>query len=152
MTAVETSYKFESESHRAPKRKKHFSEGSAVDASQEMSGVNKFKVSTFYVIIDQLNNALKQRIKSYLFMQQRFGVPTEFDSMSDEDIKIAIERHVDNYPKDLSFEFYSQFCQFICWHKEQSKNTAEKSQQALLNIFSNCCTQMESTLHSQIPK
>ena len=59
-------YKFESESHRAPKRKKHFSEGSAVDALQGMSGVSKFKVSTFYVIIDQLNNALKQRIKLYL--------------------------------------------------------------------------------------
>jgi len=72
--------------------------------------------------------------------------------MSDEDIKIAIERLVDNYPEDLSFEFYSEFCQFICWYKEQSKNTAEKSQQALLNIFSNCCTQMESILHSQIPK
>jgi len=58
------SYKFESESRRAPKGKKHFTEGSAVDALQEMSGVNKFKVSTFYVIIHQLNNALKQRIKS----------------------------------------------------------------------------------------
>ena len=40
------SYKFESESHRAPKRKKHFSEGNAADALQEMPGVNKFKVSS----------------------------------------------------------------------------------------------------------
>jgi len=96
------SYKFESESRRAPKRKKHFSEGSVVDALQEMSGLNKCKVSTFYVIIDQLNNALKQRIKPYSFVQQRFGVLTEFDSMSDEDINIAIERLVDNYPKHLS--------------------------------------------------
>ena len=87
------SYKFESESRRAPKRKKHFSKGSAVDALQGMSGVNKFKVSTFYVIIDQLNNALKQCIKS--FVEQHFGVLTEFDSMSDEDIKTAIERLVD---------------------------------------------------------
>ena len=41
------SYKFASESRRALKRKKHFREGSAVDALQGMSGVNKFKVSTF---------------------------------------------------------------------------------------------------------
>ena len=41
--------------------------------------------------------------------------------MSDEDIEIAIERLVDIYLKDLSFEFYSEFCQFICWYKEQSK-------------------------------
>ena len=91
-----------------------------------LSGVDKFKVSTFYVIIDQVNNALKQRIKSYSFVQQRFGFLTEFDSMSDEDIKIAIERLVDNYPKDLSFEFYSEFCQFICWYKEQSKKYSRK--------------------------
>jgi len=41
-----------------------------------MSRVDKFKVSTFYVIIDQLNNALKQHAKSYSFVQQRFGVLT----------------------------------------------------------------------------
>jgi len=46
--------------------------------------------------------------------------------MSDEDIKIAIERLVDNYPKDLSFEFYSEFCQFLCWYKEQSKKYSRK--------------------------
>ena len=36
-------------------------------------------------------------------MQERFGVLTEFDSMSDEDIKIAIEILVDIrvYTKDL---------------------------------------------------
>ena len=91
-----------------------------------MSGVNRFKVSTFSVIIDQFNNALKQRIKSYSFVQQRIGVLTEFESMSDEDIKIAIERLVDIYPKGLSFEFHSEFCQFICWYKEQSKKYSRK--------------------------
>ena len=63
------SYKFESKSCRAPKRKKHFSEVSAVDALQGMSRVSKFKASTFYVMIDQLNEALKQRIKSYSFVR-----------------------------------------------------------------------------------
>ena len=43
--------KFESESHRAPKRKNHFNERSVGDALQRMSGVDKFKVSTFYVTI-----------------------------------------------------------------------------------------------------
>ena len=114
-----------SESRRALKRKKHFSKGSTVDALQGMSGVNKFKMSTFYIIIDKLNNALKQRIKSYSFVQQRFGVLTKFNLMSDEDIKTAIERLVDVYPKDLSFEFYSEFCQFIAGTRKSQKNTAE---------------------------
>ena len=101
-----------------------------------LSGVDKFKVSTFYVIIDQVNNALKQRIKSYSFVQQRFGFLTEFDSMSDEDIKIAIERLVDNYPKDhLSFDSTHISVSFFAGTRNSQKNTAEKSQQALLNIF-----------------
>ena len=139
------SYKFESESRLAPKRKKNFSEGSAVDSLQEMAGVNKIKVSTFYVIIDQLNNALKQRIKPYSFAQLRFGVLTEFDSMSNE------ERLVDLSKRSLSNSTRNSDSLFAGTRNSQ-KNTAEKSQQALLNIFSNCSTQMESTLHSQIPK
>jgi len=59
-------------------------------------------------------------------VQQRCGILTEFDSMSDEHIQIAIERLADNYPKDLSFEFYSEFCQCICWYKEQSKEYSRK--------------------------
>ena len=94
---------------------------------------------TFY-IINQLNNALKQRIKSHLFLQQRFRVLTEFDSMSDEDIKTAIERLVEIYPKDLSFEFYSEFCQLFAGTRNSQKNTAKKSQEALLNILFNFCT------------
>ena len=82
-------------------------------------------MSSFYAIIDQLSNALKQRIKSYSFVQQHFGALTEFDSMS-EDIKTAIERLVDIYPKDLSFKFYSEFCQSICWYKEQLKKYSRK--------------------------
>ena len=112
------SCKFESKSRRAPKCKRHFNEGSTVDALQGMSEVNKFKVSTFYVINDQLNNALKQRNKSYSFMQQRFGVLTEFNLMSNEDIKTAIKRIIYIYRKDLSFKFYPEFCQLICWYKE----------------------------------
>ena len=56
-------------------------------------------MNTFCVIIDQLNNALKQRIKSHLFMQHGFGVLTEFDSMSNEDINVAMERLVGIYPQ-----------------------------------------------------
>ena len=134
-------YKFESESRRTPKRKKYFSDGSAVDTLQGMSGVSKFTVSIFYVIVDQLNNALKQRIKSYLFVQQRFGVLTEFDSMSDEDIKIAIKKLVDIYLKTFLSNSTQNSVSLFTSTRNSQKNTAEKSQQALLNIFSKCCIQ-----------
>ena len=56
--------------------------------------------------------------------------------MSDEDIKIAIERLVDNYPKDhLSFDSTHISVSFFAGTRNSQKNTAEKSQQALLNIF-----------------
>ena len=71
-----------------------------------------------FVIIHQ-RNALKQRIESYSFVQLCFGVLTNFDSMSIEDIKAAIEKLVNIFPKDYSSELYSKFCQFICWYKEQ---------------------------------
>ena len=44
------------------KRKKHVSDGDATDAVEEMSSQQKFKVITFYVIIDQLKSALQKRI------------------------------------------------------------------------------------------
>ncbi|XP_068233551.1 uncharacterized protein [Palaemon carinicauda] len=121
-----SSYKYESATRQIPKRKKHVSEGSAADAMESMTGKHKFKVNTFNVIIDQLNSALKKRIEAYSTMQQRFGVLTEFESMSDDDIVAAIERLVGVYASDLSSDFYSEFCQFICWYKEQTKKKCSK--------------------------
>ena len=48
--------------------------------------------------------------------------------MSNEDNKIAIERLVNIYIyiQTISLEFYSEFCQFICWYKEQSKKYSRK--------------------------
>lgn len=110
---------YKSESRRVPKRKKHVSDGDATDAVEGMSGQQKFKVNTFYVIIDQLKNALQKRIEAYSMVLQRFGVLTEYDSMSDEDIDVAISRLVGVYSKDLSSDFPAEFRQFICWYKEQ---------------------------------
>ena len=60
---VETSHNSQSETRRVPKRKKHVSEGSAADAMETMTGKQKFKVNFFNVIINQLNSALKKRMK-----------------------------------------------------------------------------------------
>jgi len=52
---------------------------------------------------------------------QIFGVSTEYESTSDEDIDVAnaITRLVDMYSKDLSSDFPAKFSQYICWIKEQ---------------------------------
>lgn len=110
---------YKSERRRVPKRKKHVSNGDATDAVEGMSGQQKFKVNTFYIIIDQLKSEIKKRIEAYSMMLQRFGVMTEYDSMSGEDIDAAISRLVGVYSKDLSSDFPAEFRQFICWNKEQ---------------------------------
>ncbi|XP_065667570.1 uncharacterized protein LOC136087881 [Hydra vulgaris] len=96
---------YKSESRRQPKRKRQINDGDAADAMEGMSSQQNFKVNTFYVIIDQLKNALKKRIKAYSIVLQRFGVLTEYDSMTDEDIDIAVKGMVTVYSKDLCSDF-----------------------------------------------
>ncbi|CAM1305802.1 Uncharacterised protein r2_g1563 [Pycnogonum litorale] len=87
-----------------------------------MSGQQKFKINTFYVIIDQLKSALQKRIDAYSMVLQRFGVLTEYDSMSVKDIDVAVAGLVGVYSKDLSSDFPSEFRQFMCWYKEQRRD------------------------------
>ena len=68
-------------------------------------------------MIDQLKNALKKRIKAYSIVLQRFEVLTEYDSMTDEDIDIAIKGMVTVYSKDICSDFPTEFQQIMCWYK-----------------------------------
>lgn len=81
---------YKSENQRVPKRKKYASDGSVIDAVEVMSGQQKFNVNTFWVIIDQLTNALQKYIEAYSIVLKKFGVLTVYNSMSDEDINVAI--------------------------------------------------------------
>jgi len=53
-------------------------------------------------------------------VQQRFGVLSDFDTICDEDIKIAIERLVNSYSTYI-FRILFRILSVICWYKEQSK-------------------------------
>ena len=59
--------------------------------------------------------------EAYSLVLQIFGVLTEYESTSDEDIDVvnAIKRLVGMYTKSLSSDFPSKFRQCICWIKEQ---------------------------------
>jgi len=110
---------YRSGSQRVPMRKRYLSDGDAVEG---MSRQQTFKVTTFYVIIDQLKSALEKRIEAYSLVLQRFGVLTEYESMSDEDTDVAITGLVGVYAKDLSSDFPAEFRQCICWIEEQRHN------------------------------
>ena len=136
---------YKSESRRQPKRKRQINDGDAADAMEGMSSQQNFMVNTFYVIIDQPKNALKKRIKAYSIVQQRFGVLTEYDSMTDEDIDIAIKGMVTVYSKDICSDFPTEFRQFMCWYKEQrnceegssAQNQVDSSAQKMFKMLHN---------------
>ena len=112
---------YKSESQRVPKRERYLSDGDAIDAVDGMSSQQTFKGTTFYVILDHLKSAQEKRIEAYSLVLQIFGVLTEYESISDEDIDFAnaITRLVGMYSKDLSSDFPAKFRQCICWIKEQ---------------------------------
>ena len=144
---------YKSESQRVPKRTRYLSDGDAKDAVEGMSSQQTFKVTTFYVIIDQLKSALEKRIEAYYLVLQIFGV-SEYESTSDEDIDVAnaifalqhgkalllcntITRLVDLYSKDLSSDFPAKFRQCMCWIKEQRHDeiTSTGSAQMMLQML-----------------
>ena len=55
-----------------------------------MPSQQRFKVNAFYVIIDQLKSALEKRIEAYSLVLQIVRVLTKYESMSDEDIDVAM--------------------------------------------------------------
>jgi len=61
---------YKSERQRVPKRKRYHPDGDASDAVEGMSSQQTFKVTTFYVIIDQLKNALEKCIEAYSLVLQ----------------------------------------------------------------------------------
>ena len=97
-----------------PKRKKNIIDG---DAAERMLGGQKFKVSTFYVIIDQLKIALTKCTEAYFMVLINGG----------------ISRIVGKYLKDLSFDFQAEFHEFMCWYQEQRpvETTATGSAQVM---------------------
>jgi len=80
---------YKSESQRVPKRKRYLTDGDDRDAVEGKSSHQTFKVTTFYVITDQLKSALEKRIEAYSLVLQIFGVLTKCESTSDEDIDVA---------------------------------------------------------------
>ncbi|XP_065674198.1 zinc finger MYM-type protein 1-like [Hydra vulgaris] len=136
---------YKSESRRQPKSKRQINDGDTADDMEGMPSQQNFKVNTFYVIIDQLKNALKKRTKAYSIVLQRFGVLTEYDSMTDEDIDIAVKGMVTVYSKDLCSDFPTEFRQFMCWYKEErnyeegssAQNQVDSSAQKMFKMLHN---------------
>ncbi|XP_050065317.1 zinc finger MYM-type protein 1-like [Aphis gossypii] len=86
-------------------------DGSAIDAVDQMSARDKFKIQTFYVIIDKLIVEMEKRKKAYLRLDERFNFLTN-DNLKDEEIKIKANNLVEAYKTDLESAFVNEFLIF----------------------------------------
>lgn len=125
---------YKADARRVRKRKRQIDDGQAEDVVDTMTPRQKFLVGTFYVIVDQLAAALEKRIAAYSAVLGRFGVLTEFASMSAQLIDNATNALAAAYPNDLSYDFSGEFQQFIRWFGEQ-KDMPDKSAGTAQKMF-----------------
>ena len=53
-------------------------------------------------------------MNAYSIVLQRFGVLTDYDSMINEDVEVALKGLVTVYSKELCPDFPTEFRQFMC--------------------------------------
>jgi len=80
---------------------------------ETLSGSNKFRVETFYVIIDKLITEMHKRIKAYAHITEIFGFLCNLLTMDKDEIKIKTQNLVKIYHKDLQIDLIYELEQLI---------------------------------------
>lgn len=105
-----------SETHRAPKRSRKYDYSKNQDTSyDELTPGQKFKISTFFPIIDNLVSALGKRQQAYVSLQNKFGVFREMKNtpnLSPDIIKKKSMNLLKSYPNDLEVDLVDEMLQF----------------------------------------
>jgi len=74
---------------------------------------NKFRVETFYVIIDKLITEMHKRIEAYAHITEIFGFSCNLLTMDKDEIKIKAQNLVKIYHKDLQIDLICELEQFV---------------------------------------
>ena len=130
---------YQDEMRRTRKRKAFADEN--VDNEVVLRGSQKFKVETFYVLIDRLLAGLNTRMDAYKEVNDSFGVL--FDTTCDDaDLRKRAESLSSAYQADLNRDFPDELVQFRAFTStEQDKTPANMLQfilrQKILSTFPN---------------
>lgn len=89
--------------------------------AETMQGSDKFRVQTFYVIIDKLVTEPKKRSKAYEDLITLFGFLTKLLNICSDEIKTQPENLVKLYHGDLQMNIISELEQFVPLLKLQNK-------------------------------
>ena len=68
-------------------------------------GREKFRITVFLPMVDQLLTALQKRLKAYDVVSGKFGFLSKMPSVNGDQLRDAAERLVKTYPEDLNTSF-----------------------------------------------
>ena len=117
---------------RRPKRKADDSDEPAV----VLTGKDKFKIDTFYVIIDAIVADLSQRIQAYSEIDRRCSFLYRDDSNSTETTE-SINSFVEFYTADVNNELFNEWIQWRSFLKQlpSTETGTAVTPQKMLNIM-----------------
>lgn len=95
-------------------RRKHkvsVNDGKAIITVDQTSLKNKFKIRSFYVIIDKCIVEIEKQKKSYLKLDEKISFLTN-QNLNDGEIRLQAINLVEAYPSDLEVAFVNAFLIF----------------------------------------
>src|ERR1043165_5164055 len=115
---------------RRTKRRRQFFDEKDLDTPDiQLLPRDKFRVETFFTILDSLDVELNKRLSSSTYLYEMFGFLTEFELLSLEDLRRRAKNLVECYSTDLEVSFVEEFVQFVSvMQGEQDKTIRHMSE------------------------
>ncbi|XP_075037381.1 interferon-induced very large GTPase 1-like [Mixophyes fleayi] len=107
---------------RGIKRNKKWDFGDAEDAAVGFSPLDKFRITTFLPIIDQLLTSINHRQSAYSVIPDRFGFLTELCTLSSDDLHAKASALMEVYSEVLVPEYADEVVQFAALFKIYDKH------------------------------
>lgn len=85
------------------------------------SGSDKFRIETYYVMIDKLVAELQKRSEAYNYITDLFGFLMHLLVIDNDNLEIKAKKLVEVHADDLNDELYTELQQFIVLLKLQNK-------------------------------
>ena len=101
---------YKQSSIRSKKRKCQFDEG--LSPETVFSRRQNFKIDVFLIIIDKLSSALQHRLDAYKDIHENFGFLTNLTVLSNDTIRGAAAKLMEEYSSDFEDCFSSELVQF----------------------------------------
>ena len=103
--------------------------------ASSLSPREKFRTESFVSVIDQMIVSLTQRIAAYSVVCARFGFLANLENLTDDEVGIAAQNLVNNYPDDLESSLGNEFVQLKAFSKHCEKNEKETTELFLYRVI-----------------